>query len=309
MASAPLFILGAHRSGTTWLANALCNHPQIFGIQAPEYGGIVESWYFSHLDGRFGRLEQRERYLTFLDTFRRTPFFRASGVPLAQLKDLAPTGYNDFYLNFMRAGLAARRTGARFLLEKTPVHTLYAATLARAFPDSFFVTITRAPADVVASALKLRANKGQLLMPEASLRSIAALVFHRRRYQAYIDRFSRLYPNRFLNLEYESLRADPQGEFRRCLNFIDLPWDDRVLQSTYRPNSSFQNASTENRQASETLSRRQLQWVAFSATIARRVPYQIFNLWETLRPPRNQEPIPFLLPEPAPEPFSSSPAT
>lgn len=48
----PVFVVGRNRSGTTWLANQLCEHPDIAGVQQERRHGIHESAYFGCLDGR-----------------------------------------------------------------------------------------------------------------------------------------------------------------------------------------------------------------------------------------------------------------
>lgn len=50
----PVFVVGRNRSGTTWLANQLCEHPDIVGVQHERHHGIHESAYFGLIDGRFG---------------------------------------------------------------------------------------------------------------------------------------------------------------------------------------------------------------------------------------------------------------
>ena len=54
----PLFVIGKHRSGTSFLANLLLDHPQIAGIYYPldsylHKGGIFESSFFYDIDKKF----------------------------------------------------------------------------------------------------------------------------------------------------------------------------------------------------------------------------------------------------------------
>ena len=75
----PLFILGRHRSGTTWLANALATLPEVY---APEHASprkTHESAFFSHLvrHCNHGRTESDLREIKRL--FEHSRFFALTG--------------------------------------------------------------------------------------------------------------------------------------------------------------------------------------------------------------------------------------
>lgn len=291
MGKIPLFVVGVQRSGTTWLANTLCNHPRVYGVQSEKYGGIVESWFFSHLNGRFHPLNQEQNYRLFLDHFCRTPFFRESGVGRAQLQRRRPASAAAFFLSFMQ--LAARqKPHCRYVLEKTPVHTLYLPELATTFTEAKFVSVTRSVEGVVASALRLEATAAGAGEERAAVWQLAWLVFHWRRYQAFLDHFRRRYPHRVCHLVYEALVDDAEAEFRRCLACLGLAWDAALLQERYGRNTSFagKTAAGKNR-----LRPRQKSIIQLVYLVARLVPYRAFYCREKRRRPRTREPIPFLV--------------
>ena len=45
----PIFVLGRHRSGTTWLSNVLAAFPEIYAPAHELHHGTHESAFFSHL--------------------------------------------------------------------------------------------------------------------------------------------------------------------------------------------------------------------------------------------------------------------
>ncbi len=43
----PIFVVGARRTGTTWLGNIICNHSRVAGVQGgAKQEGILETAFF-----------------------------------------------------------------------------------------------------------------------------------------------------------------------------------------------------------------------------------------------------------------------
>jgi Sulfotransferase family len=143
----PLFVLGRHRSGTTWLANALASLPEVYAPEHVAPRRIHESAFFSHLvrHCNHGRCESDLREIKRL--FEASRYFALTGQ--AQGPDILRLGPAGYFRAVMEAG--ARRKGARYWLEKTPAHTLHSKFLSEAFPDAVFVAVQRDYRDVVAS--------------------------------------------------------------------------------------------------------------------------------------------------------------
>jgi Sulfotransferase family len=147
MAATPIFILGRHRSGTTWLSNILASLPEIYVPTHERHDGVHESAFFSHLV-RFcnhGRTESDLREIKRL--FESSDFFALTG--LTEGPEILGQGPAGYFRSVMEA--AARNHGARFWLEKSPAHTLHAKFLAAAFPDARFFAVVRDYRAVVAS--------------------------------------------------------------------------------------------------------------------------------------------------------------
>ena len=58
-----------------------------------------------------------------------------------------------------------------------------------------------------------------------------------RRAQQGIEHWLKVLPLRMLQVQYEQLVGDLEGQSRRIIGFLDLPWDDRCLSfhQTKRP--------------------------------------------------------------------------
>ncbi len=147
MAATPVFILGRHRSGTTWIANILASLPEIYAPSHEIHRGVHESAFFSHLVRycNHGRTDADLQQVKRL--FECSDFFALTG--LSQGPEIASVGAAGYFRSIMESG--ARQHGATHWLEKTPAHTLHARFLAAAFPDAIFIAVVRNYRDVVAS--------------------------------------------------------------------------------------------------------------------------------------------------------------
>lgn len=147
MTATPIFILGRHRSGTTWLSNILASLPEIYVPAHERHDGVHESAFFSHLV-RYcnqGRTEADLRAVKHL--FESSDFFALTG--LKEGPAILGQGPAAYFRSVMEA--AAGMSGARYWLEKTPAHTLHAKFLAAAFPDAILIAVIRDYRAVVAS--------------------------------------------------------------------------------------------------------------------------------------------------------------
>lgn len=219
----PLFILGRHRSGTTWLANVLATLPEVY---APEHASprrTHESAFFSHLvrHCNHGRTEADLRAIQRL--FEASQFFALTG--LERGPDIVEAGLPRYLRTIMEAG--ARRKGARYWLEKTPAHTLHSAFLAKAFPDAVFVAVLRDYRAVVASNVHGFADARS---PWQWFRHSAATAA----YEKVIAR------RRAFTVRYEDLVADFPGTMGRLLAALGI--SSPVPQAPTGRNSSFVEA-------------------------------------------------------------------
>jgi Sulfotransferase family len=147
MAATPIFILGRHRSGTTWLSNILASLPEIYVPCHERHWGVHESAFFSHVVRycNHGRTDVDLHAVRCL--FEKSDFF--SLAELTENPEILGVGPAGYFRSIMET--AASREGARFWLEKTPTHTLHAKYLSAAFPDAKFIAVVRNHDEVVTS--------------------------------------------------------------------------------------------------------------------------------------------------------------
>jgi tetratricopeptide (TPR) repeat protein len=199
--SEPIFVVGMPRTGTTLVERILTSHPDV--VSAGELRN------FPLLVKRLSRSSTPK--LADADTLTRA---RDIDVPRLGREYIAST-----------RPLTGR--SARFV-DKLPFNFLYAGLIARALPDARIVCLRRDPMDSCLSNLR------QLFATTSPFHDYAYGLEDTARYYVQFDRLMAhwravLPPERFLEIRYEDVVADQEGETRRLLAFCGLGWDERVL--------------------------------------------------------------------------------
>ena len=204
--TAPIFIVGSPRSGTTLLRLMLCAHPRIY---------VTHEASFYVCASMFPRGAPRR---DFLEHYFRTGWFRWLRLDpervLAGLPDpLPPARLREAFAAVMREK-AADYGRVRFG-DKTPLHCLHLKQIFADFPDARVLHIIRDPRG---TALSLK----QMPFGSRSLFCNAALTdLQWRTVQKFRDRV--------LRIRLEDLTADPRTVMQRVLEYVGEPWDDAVL--------------------------------------------------------------------------------
>jgi tetratricopeptide (TPR) repeat protein len=191
----PILIVGLPRSGSTLTEQILSSHPDIAA------GGELEFW--GHRDAPRA------------DTWDITPDAdstrRLAEDYLARLRAIAPTAprVTDKALNnFMLLGV---------------IH--------RVFPNATLVHCRRHPID---NCLSIFMTSFESTIDYAADRG--RLVFFYRQYARLMDHWrSVLPPDRFIEVDYEALVADPEPHTRRLIGACGLDWDDACLSPQNNP--------------------------------------------------------------------------
>jgi len=255
----PVFVLGRNRSGTTWLANQLCEHPQIVGCQHERHYGIDESAYFGLIDERYGDLSNRVNYVEFVEVWGASDYCRLAGATKEFLYSLWPTTYEDVFREVMDR--FAEREGASAWVAKWDVLGRPLRHVATAYPDARFIGIIRHVVDQVASYITLAGD-----VPHRRyviLRMTLGWVYGKKVLEAFASRSQRV-----RLVRYEDFRANTEGVLKDLVAFLGLPWDPKILGQTYKPNTSFR-ASGDRKAA---LSRGERWLVRLAAAAGRLIP-------------------------------------
>ena len=198
---APIFVIGMPRTGTTLVDRILSSHPEV------ESAGELQAMPLA-VKAAAGT---RTRIVLDPET-----------IAAAARANLAAIG-NDY---LARAGPHQRALRPRFI-DKFPGNFHYAGLIARALPAASIVCLRRHPLDTVLSNFRnLFAVSSRYYDYSYDLLDIAAYYV---RFDRLIAMWRHLLPGRVLELHYEALVADQEGETRRLLAHCGLDWSDRCL--------------------------------------------------------------------------------
>jgi hypothetical protein len=123
--------------------------------------------------------------------------------------------------------------GRAHVVDKMPGNFLHAGLIHLMLPNARIVHCRRDPVDTCLSCYTKLFSAEQ-----AFAYDLAELGRFHRAYQVLMDRWRVVLPqNRFIEVDYEAVVADMEGEVRRLIAFLDLPWDDACLDfhKTVRP--------------------------------------------------------------------------
>lgn len=192
MANRMVFVVGAPRSGTTWLQRALSVHPDVLALPSETH---LFSWGLSTLrdQAQGGLVTSPSTGSWFMP---REDFQRAARA----FADAAFGGY-----------VQRTRPEASRVVERSPSHVWHLGLIADVYPDAWVVHIVRDGRDVVRSLVSQTWGPAEI---GPAARVWASAVRAARAAAPHVPRY--------LEVRYEDLLADP-ARFAEVFAFIGLP--------------------------------------------------------------------------------------
>jgi tetratricopeptide (TPR) repeat protein len=196
--SAPLFIIGMPRSGTTLIEQILASHPRVFGAgELPNLDNAVDSM----------------RSTGGITISFRELMLNISGEHLQQL--------GARYV-FEITRLAPNAT---YITDKMPSNFFFVGLIHLALPNAHIIHVNRDPVDTCLSCFSTLFADGNYHAYDLS-----ELGRYYRRYQTLMQHWHRILPpGRILDVRYEDVVADLEGQARRIIAHCGLDWDRRCL--------------------------------------------------------------------------------
>ncbi len=191
----PVFIVGMPRSGTTLVEQIAASHPAVFGAgELRDIGGIARTLAADEA----GRLTAK--------SWDAQAIARASAAHLEQLRSLG--------------GAAVRVT------DKMPGNVFHLGLIATLFPQARVIFCRRDARDTCLSCYFQRFAHNRLRFT-FDLADCGRQYLETERLTAH---WLKTLPLPMLELHYEELIADQEGQSRRLIDFLGLPWDPVCLE-------------------------------------------------------------------------------
>jgi len=197
----PIFILGMPRAGSTLVEQILASHAEVEGtMELPDIPALVK-----RLSGRKLKSEE-SAYPECL-----------AGLSASELEALGAE-----YLERTRI---QRKTGKPFFIDKMPNNWAHAGFIHAILPEAKIVDARRHPLACCFSNFKQHFARGQGFTYDQE-----ELGCYYREYVELMAHFDRVLPGRVHRVINEDLIEDPEGEMRRLLDFLALPFDPACLR-------------------------------------------------------------------------------
>ena len=251
--SAPVFIVGHWRTGTTYLHNLICQDRNLGYVStfqgiAPDFCLIGEDWIKPLLDRwarkihptriidniplSFGAPQEEEfamatmspySYLHAFTLPRRAPYFFERYALFHDIPERALAAWTEIYLAILRK--ATLLMGGRRLVLKNPANSGRVRALLNLFPSAKFVHIYRNPYDVFLSTRWVyRSVVPRSQVQEVSPDTVEAYVlrFYTQLQQKFLAEKAHIPAGNLAEIRFEDLEADPLSQLRSLYEELSL---------------------------------------------------------------------------------------
>jgi tetratricopeptide (TPR) repeat protein len=198
---APVFLLGFPRSGTTLLDQILDSHPKL------------------------QTMEEKPTVAAMVQEFARLADGRADALAVLNIEEIG--GLRKSYFDAVRQHIQLRP--GNILVDKLPLNTVNTHLIWRVFPNAKFILAVRHPCDVCLSCFMQNFTLNEAMATFYSLDSTAALYA---KVMGLWQQCVQKLPIKYHQIRYEDLVSNFEHETRRLLDFLEVGWDDAVLQHT-----------------------------------------------------------------------------
>ena len=196
--AAPVFVLGMPRSGTTLTEQIIASHPAVHG--AGELRDLMEVAQGNTQAGHFQPFPENLAKLT---------------------PDTLSAWGRDYALRLTRRAPHALR-----ITDKMPANYLALGLIPLMLPNAKIIHVKRNPVDTCVSCFTRLFNRHQDATYELN-----ELGRHYATYARLMQHWRAVLPvGSFMEVQYEDIVADMQGQARRLIDWVGLPWDDACLE-------------------------------------------------------------------------------
>lgn len=211
----PIFVVGLPRSGSTLVEQILASHSRIEGtMELPEMM-IIAGRLQSRVDeGEFSDFHEMAASLTAADRLR----------------------LGEEYIERTRVH---RQTDRPLFIDKMPNNWQHVGLIQLILPNAKIIDARRHPIGCCLSAWKQHFARGQAFSYD-----LGDLGRYYRDYVSLMEAFDRAAPGRVHRVVYERMVADTEGEVRRLLDYLGLPFEPNCL-AFWKNDRAVRTASSE----------------------------------------------------------------
>ncbi len=203
----PLFIFSLPRSGSTLLQYLLAAHPQISTVSEPWV--LLPFVYSLKEDGVYAEFVHKAMVRAVKDFYCEMPNGKKDY--LEELSNLAMNLYSK-----------AAGSKCEYFLDKTPRYHLIIEEIMEIFPEGRFVFLWRNPLAIISSIMSSWAGgRWKLYSTKIDLyKGLSNLIY------SYSKNLERCF-----SINYEELVIDPELEFMKLFEYLELPYDNTILKN------------------------------------------------------------------------------
>lgn len=191
----PIFVVGLPRTGTTLVERIVTSHSQV--------ESVGETYFLQDAIRRASGIRRNE-------SMNEVILEAASKKPIDVIADR--------YLEAVSYKFAAKR----FFIEKFPENFLYLGFVAKAFPRARIVCLLRHPMDACFAMFKQSFFRYAYTLADLGPYYVA--------HDRLREHWRKVLKDRMIEVEYESLVSDQEGQTRRLLDRLGLPFEEACLE-------------------------------------------------------------------------------
>lgn len=210
-----VFIVGAPRSGTTWLQSSLDTHPEIASL------GNIELRFFSEYIHPLLKAWENEKAV-----------YQKFGVGLhAVLKKEEFEKYLLELLFNVYSKVLNKNPSAKIILDKYPGNSLQINTINKLLPNAKFIHIIRNPLDAITSMLSVNKREG------FGFDNVLDSAKYWNRCVDSCNKWSSKIPNQFFEIRYEDLVQNQSYYLNKIFLFLGIAHSEEIVQNVIAANT------------------------------------------------------------------------
>ncbi|HJR83169.1 MAG TPA: sulfotransferase [Sphingomicrobium sp.] len=194
----PIFIVGMHRAGSTLVEQILSSHPDIEGTE--------ELFILHQFAGELDRANPRR-------------------FPFEIISDLGEEDFRTLGERYFEISSRSQRTDRPFFTDKNPANWRFLGLIHCMLPNAKIIDVRRNPMDCCFANYTRHYRVGV-----NHSYSLAGMGQYYREYVGAMRHFDEVLPGRIHRVIHDDLVDDLEGQVRRLLDYIGLPFDERCLR-------------------------------------------------------------------------------